>query len=103
MRQGRAYESLDTLEVADARSGDALAVIGQANPGLVARDITRWPETVAPDGERMAEIFEAAADALLDTSDLDNQAMVERVAATTGLTGDQVRSSRDWPAPCGRS
>jgi hypothetical protein len=92
MRQGRAYESLDTLEVADARSGDVLAVIGQANPGLVARDITRWPETVAPDGERMAEIFETAADALLDTSDLHNQAMVERVAATTGLTGDQVHA-----------
>jgi hypothetical protein len=92
IRQGRAYESLETLEVADARSGQTLAEIGQANPGLVARDIARWPTTTAPDSERLSAIFERAARDLLDRSDPDNQKLADRVAATTGLTRAQVHS-----------
>ena len=45
LRQGRPYTSLDTTEVADARTGTAMAHISQANAGLIRRDLRRLPET----------------------------------------------------------
>ena len=37
LRWGEAYESLDTDEVFHHRTGEVLAKVGQANPGLLAR------------------------------------------------------------------
>lgn len=90
LRQGRPYESLETVQMTDARTGEALAVLSQANPGLVTRDLARWPESQTLEREQMRRVFETTADSLLDASDPDNHRMAERVAATTGLTTRQV-------------
>ena len=39
IRWGEPYESLDTEEVIHHRTGEVLAKVGQANPGLLARDM----------------------------------------------------------------
>ncbi|SVD00856.1 uncharacterized protein METZ01_LOCUS353712, partial [marine metagenome] len=39
LRWGEPYESLDTDEVIHHRTGEVLAKVGQANPGLLARDM----------------------------------------------------------------
>ena len=41
LRWGEPYESLDTEEVIHHRTGEVLAKVGQANPGLLARDMRK--------------------------------------------------------------
>jgi hypothetical protein len=41
LRQGRVYESLDTAEITSVRTGATVAVISQANAGLIRRDLGR--------------------------------------------------------------
>ena len=41
LRWGEPYESLDTDEVIHHRTGEVLAKVGQANPGLLARDMRK--------------------------------------------------------------
>ena len=39
LRSGRAYESMNTITIEDFRTGEPLATVSQANPGLIAKDI----------------------------------------------------------------
>ena len=39
LRWGEPYESLENDEVIHHRTGEVLATVGQANPGLLARDM----------------------------------------------------------------
>ena len=41
LRWGEPYESLETEEVIHHRTGEVLASVGQANPGLLARDMRK--------------------------------------------------------------
>ena len=41
LRWGEPYESLETDEVIHHRTGEVLASVGQANPGLLARDMRK--------------------------------------------------------------
>ena len=41
LRWGEPYESLETNEVIHHRTGEVLATVGQANPGLLARDMRK--------------------------------------------------------------
>lgn len=92
VRHGRPYESMEQVEVCDARTGETLATIDQANPGLVARDLRRWPHVETPPTAQMQTILRRAAERLLDASDSEYTATVERTAGTTGLTEKQVQA-----------
>ena len=44
LRSGRVYESLTRNLLTDIRSGDPVAEVSLANPGLIARDLARATE-----------------------------------------------------------
>ena len=44
LRRGKAYESLDTVEVKDFRTGEVKAVVSQVNAGIVRKDLSRVAE-----------------------------------------------------------
>ena len=44
LRRGKAYESLDTVEVKDFRTGEVKAVVSQVNAGIVRKDLARVGE-----------------------------------------------------------
>lgn len=45
LRQGRAYESLDKVELKDVRTGESVATVSQANVGLIRRDLAKMPDS----------------------------------------------------------
>jgi acyl-CoA reductase-like NAD-dependent aldehyde dehydrogenase len=47
LRRGKAYESLDTVEVKDFRTGEVKAVVSQINAGIVRKDLARVGEAQA--------------------------------------------------------
>jgi acyl-CoA reductase-like NAD-dependent aldehyde dehydrogenase len=47
LRRGRAYESLDQVEVKDFRTGEVKATVSQVNAGIVRRDLARVGEAQA--------------------------------------------------------
>ena len=47
LRRGKAYESLDTVEVKDFRTGEVKAVVSQVNAGIVRKDLARAGEAQA--------------------------------------------------------
>ncbi len=44
LRRGKPYESLDTVEVKDFRTGEVKATVSQVNAGIVRKDLTRVAE-----------------------------------------------------------
>ena len=44
LRRGQAYESLDTVEVRDFRTGEVKATVSQVNAGIVRKDLARGAE-----------------------------------------------------------
>jgi hypothetical protein len=87
-RHGTVYSSLEIERIFDPRSGAEVARIHQANPGLVARDLARWPVETPPPPSGRAAIFRAVADGLSEGQGAAEHR--EGVAATTGLTFAQV-------------
>ena len=47
LRRGRPYESLDTLEVKDHRTGEVKAVVSSVNAGIIRKDLQRIAESRA--------------------------------------------------------
>src|SRR5690606_23296551 len=47
LRRGRPYESLETIEVKDFRTGETLAHVSQVNAGIVRKDLARVSESQA--------------------------------------------------------
>jgi len=47
LRLGRSYESLDTLEVKDHRTGETLALVSSVNAGIVRKDLQKIGPSVA--------------------------------------------------------
>jgi acyl-CoA reductase-like NAD-dependent aldehyde dehydrogenase len=45
LRRGKAYESLDTIEVRDFRTGGVKAVVSRVNAGIVRKDLARLGES----------------------------------------------------------
>jgi acyl-CoA reductase-like NAD-dependent aldehyde dehydrogenase len=41
LRQGRSYQSMDTVQIRSVRTADPVAVVSQANAGLIRRDLRR--------------------------------------------------------------
>lgn len=47
LRRGKAYESLDKVEVKDFRTGEVKATVSQVNAGIVRKDLARLGESTA--------------------------------------------------------
>jgi len=42
LRHGKPYESIDKIEIVHHATGEPVAKVSQANPGLISRDVHRW-------------------------------------------------------------
>lgn len=42
LRQGKPYESVDKITIVHHATGEPVAAVSQANPGLISRDVNRW-------------------------------------------------------------
>ena len=42
LRQGKPYESVDKITIVHHATGEPVAQVSQANPGLISRDVNRW-------------------------------------------------------------
>ncbi len=94
LRLGRPYRSLTTARLADLRTGEPVAEVSRAHPGLVARDVRRMAELEPLDAlatdelveicRRAAELFVGGqlplGDAVQGPSDY-----LRQLAATTGM------------------
>jgi len=107
-REHREYRSLDTAPLRDVRTGETVAEVSQANPGLIARDSAGMEENVRAlqelgTGELIAICRRAAAlfleaDLPLDGPDGDGALQspadyVRRLSATSGLPQSLCRAN----------
>jgi len=46
LRHGMPYESIDKIEIVHHATGEPVAAVSQANPGLISRDVHRWDHDV---------------------------------------------------------
>jgi acyl-CoA reductase-like NAD-dependent aldehyde dehydrogenase len=95
IRLGRAYESLDAVELADFRNGKPVVRVSQVNAGIVRRDLQRMGEAREALGslptQRLIEICARAGELFLAAPlPLGNgtqspQEYIEALSATSGL------------------
>ena len=102
-RRGRAYESLDKVDLMDHRTGKPLASISQVNAGIVRKDLQRISESRAAlkkfTTEQLIEISAKAGELFLkgtlplgDKGHLQPaQLYLETLSATSGLPHVMVR------------
>jgi acyl-CoA reductase-like NAD-dependent aldehyde dehydrogenase len=107
LRRGKAYESLDTGEVKDFRTGEVKAVVSQVNAGIVRKDLARVGEAQAALKKfSVAQLIEICAKAgeqfLNGTLPLGDQGhtqspqqYVETLSSTSGLPQVMVRRNMD--------
>src|SRR3954454_19110146 len=103
LRRGKAYESLDKIEVRDYRTGQLKATVSQVNAGAVRKDMQRLCEARAVLKKlRVAQLLEISARAgeqflngtlpLGDKGDTQSpQQYVENLSGTSGLPHVMVR------------
>jgi acyl-CoA reductase-like NAD-dependent aldehyde dehydrogenase len=103
LRRGKAYESLDKIEVKDHRTGQVLATVSQVNAGIVRKDLQRIAEaravlkkfTVAQLIEISANAGELFLNGTLPFGDKGHtqsaQQYLETLSATSGLPHVMVR------------
>ena len=96
LRRGEAYTSLDTAKVPHYRSGDPVAELSLANPGLIRRDMSEESQKRMSDSLRAIPVAElvtmsAKAAELFMTATLPcgdrAQSVLDYVKATSGTTG----------------
>ena len=109
LRAGRMYESAETLPIADIRTGETLGVVGQANAGLIRRDLRRSHQAAvalrALPARRLIEITQEAGrrfmedDLCVGIGDGDQtqgpEEYVRTLSATSGLPHHLVRANMD--------
>lgn len=103
IRRGRSYESLDTIEVKDHRTGAVKAVVSSINAGILRKDLQRIAESRAALNRfsvaQLIELSGKAGDLFLNgTLPLGDQGhtqspqdYVETLSATSGLPWNMVR------------
>ena len=103
LRRGRAYESLDKIEVKDHRTGEVKATVSQVNAGIVRKDLQRVAESRTAlkkfSTERLIEICAKAGELFLNGAlplgdkghAQSAQDYVETLSATSGLPHVMVR------------
>lgn len=93
LRQGRPYESVEKVQIVHHATGEPVALISQANSGMVGRDIARMDDTVL-EKFTIADLVSMAAKAAdlflkgdlplgCDTQSFDDY--VHQLSATTGM------------------
>ena len=95
LRGGRPYRSLTTATLTDCRTGEPVARVSQANPGLIARDLAQAAEAAQVLGQRstsdLLDLCRTAAERLAEAElPLGDQAQgpedyLRQVSSTTGL------------------
>src|SRR6478672_9075249 len=96
LRQGRVYDSLDRTQITSVRTGDSVAEIGQANAGLIKRDLRRLEAAGealrAVPVNRLLEISAKAGRLFMEETlplgqggEQSPEAYVEALSATSGL------------------
>ena len=107
LRRGKAYESLDTAEVKDFRTGEVKAVVSQVNAGIVRKDLGRLTEAQAAlkkfSVAQLIEICAKAGDQFLNGSlPLGDRGhtqsplqYIETLSSTSGLPHVMVRRNMD--------
>lgn len=110
LRAGRPYRSLDTVLLTDVASGEPVAEVSQANPGLIARDLTRAAASRRAlgrlsAGELVAVCREAArrfTDGELPAGEVAGEPAlqspedyVRRLSATTGMPHALARANME--------
>ena len=107
LRRGKAYESLDTIEVKDFRTGAVKATVSQVNAGIVRKDLARVAEAQAALKKfSVAQLIEICAKAgehfLNGTLPLGDkghtqspQQYTETLSSTSGLPHVMVRRNME--------
>jgi hypothetical protein len=107
LRRGKAYESLDTAEVKDFRTGEVKAVVSQVNAGIVRKDLARVAEgqaalkkfSVAQLIEICAKAGEHFLNGTLPLGDKGHtqspQQYIETLSSTSGLPHVMVRRNME--------
>jgi acyl-CoA reductase-like NAD-dependent aldehyde dehydrogenase len=107
LRRGRPYESLDTVEVKDFRTGEVRARVSQVNAGIIRKDLARVGEAQAALKQfPVAELLEICARAgeqfLHGTLPLGDQGhtqsppqYIETLSSTSGLPHVMVRRNME--------
>ncbi len=107
LRRGKAYESLDTVEVRDFRTSEVKAVVSQVNAGIVRKDLARVSEgqaalkkfSVAQLIEICAKTGEQFLNGTLPLGDKGHtqspQQYIETLSATSGLPHVMVRRNME--------
>ncbi len=101
LRHGQPYESIDQVEIVHHATGEPVARVSQANPGLIARDVNRMDHDVL-DGFTMrellamcrkaAELFMSAELPVGDTRQ-SFEDYVHNLSATTGMPHSYCRGN----------
>ncbi len=105
LRMGKPYESLATADVIGARDGEPLAMVSQANPGLIRRDLGQLQRSVLQ-AFSMADIFDICRQAAVhfreDNLPVGNESQgqsprqyIEMLSATSGLPHTLCHSNVD--------
>src|SRR5258708_29701096 len=64
LRRGRAYESLESVEVVNHRTGEPMARVSQVNAGIIRKDLSKIGEARrALQKHTVAELIEISAQA----------------------------------------
>jgi hypothetical protein len=103
LRHGKPYESVDKVELLHHATGEPVAMVSQANPGMVVRDINRMDDTVL---ERftVAELIEICGRAArrfiegtvpCGDSRQSFDDYVRQLSATTGMPVSYCRANAD--------
>ena len=107
LRRGKAYESLDTVDVKDFRTGEVKATVSQVNVGVVRKDLARVAEAQAAlkkfSGPQLIEICAKAGGQFLNgTLPLGDkghtqtpQQYIETLSSTSGLPHVMVRRNME--------
>ena len=107
LRRGKAYESLDQVEVKDFRTGEVKATVSQVNAGIVRKDLARVGDSAAVLNKfSVAQLIEICAKAseqfLKGTLPLGDkghtqsaQQYVETLSSTSGLPHVMVRRNME--------
>jgi acyl-CoA reductase-like NAD-dependent aldehyde dehydrogenase len=106
LRQGRPYWSLDRVQISHIGTGERVAEVSQANPGLVAHDVGKAGRAarLALDRFRVAELVALSkrAGELFVSADLpvgdgvqSPEDYVRQLSATSGMPQSLVRRNRD--------
>jgi len=103
LRHGKPYESVETVEIVHHATGEPVAVVSQANSGMITRDVNRWDHRVL-DRFTVAQLIEIChkAAGLFMTAALplgkEKQSFddyIHQLSATTGMPQALCRNNAD--------